>query len=383
MTDRENLSRLVGRIVPHAVELRNLLHQHPEPSYEEHETTNIIANALSDHGLAPKPRTPRTGLSVDIGDQPRVAFRADIDALPIEEPEDNIPTSLNPGWMHACGHDAHSAIAFGICLALAQLDGAPSVRVLFQPAEESYPGGAVEMVGEGLVDGLEAILAFHVDPTLNAGLIGAKVGPITASADKFVITLRGPGGHTARPHQTVDLITAAARVVVEMPIMLRSGIDPRMPLAVAFGSIHGGQSDNVIPTRIEMKGTVRTLDRDLWEQLPGLMEKVLGSLVAITDASYELEYLQAIPPVVNDHRVVTVATAGISQMLGGETIRDTATSMGGEDFANYLDTVPGALLRLGAASGGGDLHSSMFVLDEAAIGHGILAGMAAILELSR
>jgi amidohydrolase len=155
-----------------------------------------------------------------------------------------------------------------------------------------------------------------------------------------------------------------------------------MPLAVAFGSIHGGQSDNVIPTRIEMKGTVRTLDRDLWEQLPGIMEKVLGALVAITDASYELEYLQAIPPVVNDHRVVSVAITGINRMLGDGTIRDTATSMGGEDFANYLDTVPGALLRLGASSGGGDLHSSTFVLDEAAIKHGILAGVAAILELA-
>lgn len=379
----EDLSGVVESVVPHALELRRLLHQHPEPSYEEHETTDIIVRALAERGLEARTRSPATGLWIDLGQLPKVAFRADIDALPIDEPEDNTPTSLNPGWMHACGHDAHAAIAFGICLAMDQLQGAPPIRVLFQPAEESYPGGAVEMVGEGLVDGLNSILAFHVDPTLEAGLIGARVGAITASADKFFITLRGPGGHTARPHQTVDLITAAARVVVDLPTMLRSAIDPRMPMTVAFGTIHGGLSDNVIPTRIEMKGTVRTLDRELWDVLPGMMEKVLGTLVAITDASYELEYLQAIPPVMNDHRVVSVSTGAINRVLGDGTICDTATSMGGEDFANYLDVVPGALLRLGAAKGLGDLHSSGFLLDEAVIAHGIKAGVAALLELSK
>ncbi|MDH3463034.1 MAG: amidohydrolase [Acidimicrobiia bacterium] len=382
MTSRENLSGLVDSVVPHALKLRRLLHQHPEPSYEEHLTTALIIDELAEHGIVATGRHPRTGLSVEIGDHPLVAFRADIDALPIEEPAENTPCSLNPGWMHACGHDAHAAIAFGICLALSKMEQAPSIRVLFQPAEESYPGGAVEMVGEGLADGLTAILAFHVDPALEAGLIGARVGPITASADKFVITLRGPGGHTARPHRTVDLITAAARVVVDLPTVLRAGIDPRQPLTLAFGAIHGGQTDNVIPTRVEMKGTVRTLDRELWDQLPGLMDKVLSTVVAMTDASYELEYLQAIPPVINDHRVVSKATTGINRWLGEGTIKDTATSMGGEDFANYLDVVPGALLRLGAAKGAGDLHSSSFLLDEAAIGHGIKAGLAALLELS-
>ncbi len=382
MTSRENLSSLVEKVVPHALELRRHLHAHPEPSYEEHETTAFIIDALSRHGLAARSRAPKTGLSIDIGENPRVGFRADIDALPIDEPEENTPTSLNPGWMHACGHDAHAAIAFGICLVLAKLHDAPSVRVLFQPAEESYPGGAVEMVGEGLAAGLTSLLAFHIDPMLEAGLIGARVGAITASADKFFITLRGPGGHTARPHQTVDLITAAARIVVDLPTMLRDEIDARKPLVVAFGAINGGQTENVIPTKIEMKGTVRSLDRDLWNELPGLMEKALSALVAVSGAAYDLEYLQAIPPVINDHRVISVATAGIDKFFGPGTIRHTETSMGGEDFANYLDVVPGALLRLGASTNGGDLHSSAFLLDEAAIAHGISAGIAALIELA-
>lgn len=382
MIDRETLSNLAESVVPEALELRRLLHQYPEPSYQEFETTNLIVDALRHHGFDPKTRSPKTGLWVDTGNSPRLAFRSDIDALPIDEPEDNVPISKNPGWMHACGHDAHAAIAFGIALVLSKMDGAPPVRVLFQPAEEGYPGGAIEFVGENLLDKMRSIVAFHLDPTLEAGLIGVRAGPITASADKFQIILRGPGGHTARPHQTVDLITAAARVVVELPAMLRSSIDSRSALTMAFGAIHGGQAENVIPTRIEMKGTVRTLDRDLWDELPGLVEKALSALVAVSDANYELTYLQAIPPVINDDHVVDRAVAGIDWMFGAGTIRDTPTSMGGEDFANYLDVVPGALLRLGSAKGRGDLHSSGFLLDEASLLYGIKAGVATLLSLA-
>lgn len=381
MIDRESLSNLAENVVPQALDLRRRLHQHPEPSYQEFETTSLIVEALRSSGFNPQTRSPKTGLWVDTGESPRLAFRSDIDALPIDEPEENVPISQYPGWMHACGHDAHAAIAYGIALVLARIEDAPPVRILFQPAEEGYPGGAVEFVGENLLDQIRSIIAFHVDPTLDAGLIGVRTGPITASADKFQIVLRGPGGHTARPHQTVDLITAAARVVVELPAMLRSSIDSRSALTMAFGAIHGGQAENVIPTRLEMKGTVRTLDRELWEELPGLVEKTLSALVALSDATYELSYQQAIPPVVNDARVVDRAVAGIDWMFGDGTVRDTPTSMGGEDFANYLDVVPGALLRLGAAKGRGDLHSSGFLLDEASLLHGIKAGLAVLLHL--
>lgn len=381
MTTAEQLSKVVEQVLPSALELRRVLHRHPEPSYQEHRTTALIKDALSNQGFGAHGRAPRTGLWLDIGENPIVGFRADLDALPIDEPVENVPLSQNPGWMHACGHDAHAAVAFGIALVLRELELDRGVRVLFQPAEEAYPGGAIEMVGEGLVDGLASILAFHVDPTLPAGKIGARAGPITASADKFSITLNGPGGHTARPDQTVDLIPAAARVVVDLPTMLRSSIDSRKPLMVAFGSIHGGTTENVIPTKLELKGTARTLDRELWDQLPNLMEKTLSNLVAVTGASYELSYQQAIPPVVNDAKVVRLAVEGIGELVGRDVITDTPTSMGGEDFANFLDVLPGALLRLGAAKGRGDLHSSTFLLDEAAIGHGIRCGVAALLNL--
>lgn len=377
----EEIGDLIERVLPDALELRRKLHENPEPSYHEYETTRIIKEALVGRGLVPVDRTPRTGLWVDSGENPVCAFRADIDALPIDEPAGNIPESRNPGWMHACGHDAHSAIAFGLAVVLSQMESSPAVRFLFQPAEEGFPGGAVEMVGEGLIDGLSSILAFHVDPALEAGKFGIRTGPITASADKFTIALTGPGGHTARPHQTVDLVAAAARIVTDLPAVLRSSVDARQAVTLVFGSIHGGATENVIPTRVELKGTVRTLDRGLWDQLPGLVEKILSNLTGVTEATYELTYQRAIPPVVNDARVIARVADGISWFYDADAIVHTPTSMGGEDFANYLDVVPGALVRLGAAKGPGDLHSSAFHLDESAIGHGIRAGVAALLNL--
>ncbi|MEX1038076.1 MAG: amidohydrolase [Acidimicrobiia bacterium] len=381
MQTPERVGELAERVLPRALELRRELHQNPEPSYHEYETTRLIKEALVAAGLDPVGRTPRTGLWVDSGPDPVCAFRADIDALPIDEPAGNIPESNNPGWMHACGHDAHSAIAFGIAVVMSQLDKAPGVRFLFQPAEEGFPGGAVELVGEGLIDGLSSILAFHVDPAIEAGRFGIRTGSITASADKFTIGLTGPGGHTARPHQTVDLVDAAARIVVDLPAVLRSSVDARRALIVVFGSIHGGTTENVIPTRVELKGTARTLDREVWDQLPALIEKTLSKLVGVTEATYELTYQRAIPPVVNDARVMARVADGINSVYGDDAIVHTRTSMGGEDFANYLDVVPGALVRLGAAKGHGDLHSAGFQLDEAAIAHGIRGGVAALLNL--
>ena len=381
MISPDGLRGLVEDIVPQAVELRRLLHRHPEPANEEHQTTALIAASLDENGISYHSRRPATGLWLDIGSNPLIGFRADLDALPILEPEENVPRSQNPGWMHACGHDAHAAIAFGIALALHKLELPTGVRMLFQPAEEAFPGGASQYVDEGLVDGLKRIIAFHVDPSLETGKVGSRVGPITASADMFTIVLDGPGGHTARPHQTVDLIADAARLVHELPGVLRRTVDARSSLTVAFGSIQGGRSANVIPTRVELLGTARTLDRSLWEVLPGLMDKAIGSLMGWSGAGYSLDYVQAIPPVDNDHAVVQAATAGIADVLGAETVVLTEPSMGGEDFANYLTVAPGALLRLGSSGKGNDLHSPGFVLDEGTIGFGIRAGVAAVIGL--
>jgi len=381
MINPSDLTGLVEEITPQAVELRRLLHRHPEPANEEINTTSLIVSALEDTGIAVKTRSPKTGAWVDIGSAPKVGFRADIDALPIDEPADNTPTSANPGWMHACGHDAHTAIAAGIALVLHRLDPPIGVRILFQPAEEAAVGGASELVAEGLVDDLKCLIAFHVDPTLEVGRIGAKGGAITGSADAFRIKVSGPGGHTSRPHRTVDVVDAAARIVRDLPQSVSRSLDSRVPVVTVFGSIHGGDAANVIPTEVLLKGTVRTLDRSLWDALPGLIDKTLGQIVAMTGAEYALDYRRGVPPVVNDDAIVKMVTSILNDDLGPGIVVPTETSMGGEDFSNYLEIVPGAMFRLGTHSGGGDLHSSSFKVNEASIGFGIRAGVSALLGI--
>ncbi len=379
MPGPDTLAGLVEEIGPKVVEFRRLLHSHPEPAHGESKTTELIREFLAGFGIQLLDRAAGTGGWADIGDDPRVGFRADIDALPIREPADNDPRSSIEGWMHACGHDAHAAIAAGIAVVLNHIRPDPGVRVLFQPAEESVPGGAIELVSEGLVHGLDSLLAFHVDPALRVGRIGARVGAITASADIVTITIHGPGGHSSRPHRTVDLVAASGKVAAELPSAIRASVDSRSAVVAAFGSIHGGDAANVIPTEVVLRGTVRTLDAELWDILPSLVEKTLGSILALSGAGYTLDYQQGIAPVVNDGEVIGRATAAIRQTLGEETVVPTETSMGGEDFSNYLAVTRGALLRLGSASGGGDLHSASFLLNEAAIPFGIHAGAAAIL----
>jgi len=376
----DTLARLVEEISPQVVEFRRLLHRHPEPAHREHLTTGLLRDFLTDAGLEFSGREPRTGGWVDIGDSPRIGFRADIDALPIREPDDHSPRSEIEGWMHACGHDAHAAIAAGVAVVLARLGPPRGVRVLFQPAEETFPGGAIELVDEGLVDDLDSLLAFHVDPALRVGRIGARVGAITAGADIIKIVVHGPGGHTSRPHKTVDVISAASRVAAELPAAIRNSVDARSAVVTAFGSIHGGDAPNVIPTEVVLEGTVRTLDAALWDVLPSLVDKILGSILGLSGAGYTLDYRQGIAPVVNDEAVVDRVTSAIRSSVGDETVVPTETSMGGEDFSSYLTVTRGALLRLGAASGGGDLHSASFLFNEAAIPIGIHAGVAALLS---
>jgi len=376
-----DLLALVDDVLPLVVDLRRSLHRIPERGHEEYRTTELIASTLGSKGVIPTRRQNGTGLWVDVGGSPVVGFRADIDALPIDEPEDNDPRSENPGWMHACGHDAHAAVGVGIALILANLDLPGGVRFLFQPAEERLPGGARLMVEEGLVNGLKSIIAFHVNPVLPAGQVGVKEGPITASTDGMTIVIEGPGGHTSRPQNTVDLVAAAARVVADIPQLIREAINPSIPVVTAFGSIHGGDAPNVIPARIELKGTVRTGDRKIWGELAGIVDSALAGVLRSTGASYHLDYVQGVAPVVNDPGVVATASGGMARVLGPESVVPVEMSMGGEDFYAYLDEIPGALLRLGSHSGGGDIHSSTFKINEDCLRVGVIAGAAALLEL--
>lgn len=378
------IRRLAGQIADEMVELRRDIHRHPELGNEEFETTKRVAHALEASGIPTRSRITATGLLAEVGGPgPIVGFRADLDALPIDERTDVPFRSQVPGAMHACGHDAHTAIAVGIAKVMNQLEIPGTVRFVFQPAEEVFPGGAYELVREGVTDGVSSIMAFHVDPSMRAGRIGLRAGPITSSSDRFSIEIEGPGGHTARPHETVDAIHAAAKVVTDLPALLDRLVDARRPFAVVFGQIHGGHVDNVIPPSVTMSGTCRALDRELWDSLPLLVERLTHEIVAPYGAKAAVRYQRGIPPVVNDQQVTASLERAFKAALGEHAVGLTMASLGAEDFSRYLEVVPGSLVRLGVgfADRDRDLHSASFDMDEAAIEVGIIGGVYALVEL--
>lgn len=370
-----------------AIRMRRDLHQHPELAWTERRTTYRIAEALRKLDLEPKVRADGTGLVVDVGDgPPRVGFRADLDALAIHEENDALYRSRVDGIMHACGHDAHSAIGVGTAAVLSRVTDLPgAVRIIFQPAEEELPSGAQPLLDEGVHEGLETILAFHVDPSRPVGKFGLKAGPITSAADKLSIRLHGPGGHTSRPDQTVDLVRAAGQMAVDLPVRLRAEVDASHNIVVVFGRISGGRADNAIPTLVELGGTIRVPDLDVWRTLPKLVEELTSDIALPFGATVELDHRRGAPPVVNDAAVIGRVRHAIEARLGPDAAEDTTQSMGSEDFSIYLEQLPGAMIRLGSArtDRDADLHSATFDIDEDALGTGILIAAASLVELLR
>lgn len=386
MVTRTQIARAVEAVLGEVVEVRRTLHRYPELAHHEQRTTAVLAQALSHHGLSPQVREPSgTGLTVEVGDAgAMVAWRADLDALPIQEPASQPFASENPGVMHACGHDAHAAIGLGVAAALNRLGRLPGrVRVIFQHSEESLPSGAAQMLDEGVLEDVVGIAALHVDATLEVGKVGLKKGAITSSSDLVQITLRGPGGHTARPHLTTDLLYAAGKVLSELPGLLGRWVDPRVPFSLTFGQIRGGTAENVIPTEVIIRGTCRTPDPQLRSQLPELTRRLTQETVAPTGAEAQVGWQPVLAPVYNDPATVDTARGALIEALGGEAVTETFTSLGAEDFSYYLDRVPGFMMRLGTMTEGKrrDLHSAWFQISEDCLGVGIKAGVASVLAL--
>lgn len=381
----DDIRTVATRVAPRAVELRRAIHRRPELGRQEFATTELVVRALAGAGIASRVRSAKTGLVADIGKSGSlVGFRADLDALPIQEHTGLPFASELPGLMHACGHDAHTAIAVGIALALNELGTLPGrVRFLFQPAEELFPGGADEMLREGAIEGVQAVIALHVDPSLPPGQIGFKTGPITSSSDRFLMTIDGPGGHTARPHDSVDTIYAAGQVITQLPALLDRLVDARMPLSLVFGRVQGGIAGNVIPASVELSGTCRSLDQATWERMPKLIDRLVHEIVAPLGATAMVDYEVGIPPVINDQFVVAEVEYAVSSILGTQAVALTQASLGAEDFSYFLQEIPGALFRLGTQlpDRKTDLHSAWFDIDEAAIEVGIVAGTTAMLRL--
>ena len=355
---------------------RRELHSHPEVGYAEHRTTDLIVKVLSSFWLAPKRLSFGTGVICDIGSGPDfVALRADIDALPLPDHKTVSYASQNAGVCHACGHDVHTAILLAVAGCLAQEDAlGGSVRLIFQPAEERLPGGAEAVVKEGGLDGVSEIFALHCDPKLDVGQIGVRVGPITASCNQLDIKLTGPGGHTARPQLTVDLVYALGKLITDLPGMLSRRIDPRAAVSLVWGAVAAGSAANAIPTIGTLRGTVRMLDDRLWNSLESVISELTRQIVAPTGVQVEINYDAGVPAVTNDGSLVGIQTRAVLAAFGAEAVSDTPQSMGGEDFAWYLQAVPGALARLGVRGPGApiyDLHQSNFDIDEDALAIGV------------
>jgi amidohydrolase len=375
------LDAWLGRHEPDLVAVRRTLHAHPELSGAERATTALLVDRLRRAGLVPRVLPGGTGLTCDIGTGQRtVALRADIDALPLLDGKQVPYRSTVAGVCHACGHDAHTAVLLGTGLVLGRAAAAGAlpgrVRLVFQPAEETAPGGAVEVIAAGALQDVERIFAVHCDPRLPAGRIGLRVGPITAACDAVEVRLTGPGGHTARPHLTVDLVYALGKVITQVPGLLSRRADPRDGVSLVWGAVESGIAANTIPRHGVLRGTVRMLRREAWDSADDLVRRLIEEVVAPTGAEAEVRYVRGVPPVVNEQVSVRMLHEASVAAAGPGAPDDTEQSLGGEDFAWYLDHAPGAMARLGvrAADDTGpylDLHQPTFDIDERALAVGV------------
>ncbi|WP_349827424.1 amidohydrolase [Brevibacterium litoralis] len=370
------MSDLLDPLLSELQEFRRDVHAHPELSYQEERTTQKLLDRLRAAGLDPRP-LDGTGLVCDVGSGPVIAaLRADIDALPVQDETETAFTSTVPRVAHACGHDVHLTSLLGAGLVLDRLHRTTAgglggtVRLIFQPAEEVTPGGALKVIGQGVLDDVPQAFAVHCDPNVDVGKIGSRIGPITAAGDTVILRLSGKGGHTSRPHLTEDLVYALGKLATDLPAVLTRLIDPRHAVSLVWGEIAAGHAPNVVPGEGLLRGTLRCLDIDGWnraaEVLPDLVERVAGPFGVEVD----LEHRRGVPPVVNTEAEVMLVESAVKEELGADTVQLTPQSMGGEDFAWYLTHCPGALVRLGTRTPGGrtyDIHQGDYLVDERAV----------------
>ncbi|MFJ8820272.1 amidohydrolase [Streptomyces sp. NPDC102467] len=372
------------------VAFRRDLHMHPELGNQEFRTTAVLKTRLEKAGLSPRVLGIGTGLVCDIGTgtetgeweggRGMLALRADIDALPIPDTKAGCAyRSTVPDRAHACGHDVHTTVVLGAGLVLAELHRRGElphpVRLIFQPAEEVLPGGASDVIECGALEGVRTIVGVHCDPKVDAGRIGLRYGPITSACDRLEVTLDGPGGHTARPHLTTDLVIAAAKVAADVPALVARRADARSGLSVTWGRLETGHTCNVIPQHAELSGTVRCLDLDTWREAPDLVHGAVQEIADLYRAKPVVNYVRGVPPVVNDPAVTDLLRSAMATRRGADSIEDTQQSLGGEDFSWYLEHVPGAMARLGVKPPedrtSRDLHQGDFDVDEEAITVGV------------
>ena len=367
-------------------DLRRDLHAHPELAWHEERTTDSVV-AMLEKGGVEYCRLDGSGVVAEVGPagHPTVALRGDMDGLPLEDTTTDPWRSKVPGVAHACGHDVHTSALVGAALALENLHRRSTlpvrVRLLFQPAEEIMPGGAHKVIDADALEGVDRIFAVHCDPAVDIGQVGLREGAITGACDSIRVRLTGRGGHTSRPHLTQDLTYALSALLTQLPAALSRRLDPRAGASMVWGVIQAGNALNVIPSSGEIAGTLRMLDAGAWHEAEHLVRTLIRDLIAPYGVSADVTYVRGVPPVVNDIACTGALRRAVESTLGAGAVAAAGQSLGGEDFAWYLERVPGAMGRLGTRTPGGptyDLHQGSLRVDERAvdIGAKVLANVA-------
>lgn len=380
------VTALAASLGPRLIEMRRELHRHPETAGQEVWTTNRLRAWLAEAGIPVLSLNLETGLVAEIRGSrpgPTVALRTDIDALPVCE-ETGLPyTSEIPGRMHACGHDFHMAVILGAALILKELSGelAGSVRILFQPAEETAEG-AQRLIRAGALDGVQAVFGLHNKPDLPAGQVGIKAGPLMAAVDTIEITVTGKGGHAAIPDATVDPIVAGSAIVMALQTAVSRNVSPLDAVVVSIGVFQAGSTHNVIPPTASLTGTMRTFDPALRARMPALLRRIVTEVAAGYGAGAELKVWGGNPAVHNDGAMAEVMRRAAA--AAGLPVVEAVPTMGGEDFAEYQQVVPGCFVWLGTGSPEG-WHHPRFTVDESVIpkgaalfAHAALEGLSAL-----
>lgn len=371
------------------IDMRRHFHEHPELSFEEYKTADRIEEELRKMGLEPK-RIGKTGIIADIkgsGPGKMVAVRADIDALPVREENTFDFVSKNEGVMHACGHDSHIAMALGVAKLLKKKSGEfkGTVRMLFQHAEESPPGGAVDLIKAGALKGVDYVIGQHAISRFPTGTVAVYRGPMMANADEVKIKIRGKGGHGSAPQEAIDALSIACQYVVQAQTIVSRRISPMKPAVITFGTMHSGYRYNIIAPYADLAATIRTFDAETQETVKTELERMLKGMAESTGCSYDFEYIKGYPALINDGSVSDVFEEVAKEVLGPESVLHPEPDMGGEDFAYYVKEVPGAYYFLGVGNEKKGItspqHSPTYTVDEDALKYGTEILMKSALRL--
>jgi amidohydrolase len=381
------IKSIAHHLAPRFIEIRRHLHTHPELSGQEQQTAAYVAGALNSIGLHVTEGVGKTGVigelagegvhGVFLKENRCLGIRTDMDALPITERTNLEFASRQPGVMHACGHDLHTTLGLGTAMVLAKLD-VPlpgQVKFLFQPAEE-IAQGARWMVGDGAITGIDHLLGVHVFPSIMGGSIGIRYGALTAAADDLEITIQGEGGHGARPHEAIDAIWIAAQVITALQQAIGRAQNCLRPVVLTIGQIEGGRAHNIIADRVNMQGTVRSLHPETRDALPQWITGIVNGVCATYGATAVVDYRHGVPSVQNDQHLTQIVETAAREAWGNERVQILLEpSLGAEDFAVYLDQVPGSMFRLGVGypdRHNYPLHHPQFEINEEAIVTGIV-----------